>query len=59
MDEKKKKSLNYKTFLIAGFCFMGAGAIFLIAVNTGIGAALLGLGAAWTVIGAKHSKDNK
>ena len=51
---KKKKQINYQAFFIAGIIFMGAGAIFTISVNPGLGAALIGLGVVWMLIGVKH-----
>ena len=53
MEENK---INYRAFLFAGICFIGAGAVFTAAVNPGIGAALIGLGVVWLVIGITKGK---
>lgn len=54
MKKQKKKEINYQAFFISGIIFMGAGAVFAISVNPGIGAALIALGVIWMLIGGKN-----
>jgi len=50
-----KKKTNYKEFIPIGVCFMGAGVVFLAAVNQGVGFGLIGVGLAYLAIGLKKS----
>jgi len=50
----KGKQLNYQALFCAGIIFLGAGAMYLISVNSGVGAGLMILGAAFMVIGGKN-----
>ena len=50
-----KKKTNFKEFIPIGVCFLGAGVVFLSAVNQGAGFALIGVGCAYLAIGIKKS----
>ena len=53
-----KEKLNYNVFLPLGITFMGAGVVFLTAVNPGIGGAMIGMGVIFIIIGIKKSQEN-
>lgn len=55
--KNKDQNINYKAFLPIGIVFMGAGVTFLVAVNPAIGAALIGVGAVYMIIGARKSRE--
>ena len=48
----EKNGVNYKAFIPIGVTFLGAGVVFLTAVNSGVGTGLMVVGAIWIVIGA-------
>ncbi|MEA2077096.1 MAG: hypothetical protein U9O95_03665 [Candidatus Marinimicrobia bacterium] len=50
MSEKKSK-LNYRAFLIVGASFIGISIVFMLAVNTILGLALLAVGLGNIAIG--------
>lgn len=50
---------NYKAFIPVGITFMGAGVTFMITVNPGIGAGLIGVGVAFVIVGARKSREDK
>ena len=56
---KQNQKPNYKAFIPIGIVFMGAGVTFMVAVNAGVGAGLIVIGAAYMVIGARRSKGNQ
>ena len=47
----KEKRSNKNIFLPMGIIFMGVGAVFLAAVNSGIGGALIGMGVVFIIVG--------
>ena len=51
---KDTKKPNYKAFIPVGITFMGAGVVFLAAVNPAIGLGLIGVGIAFMAIGIKN-----
>jgi len=53
-----KEKQNYNVFLPLGITFMGAGVVFLLAVNPGIGWTMIGRGVFFVVVGIKKSQDN-
>jgi hypothetical protein len=50
----KEKQINYQALFVAGIIFLGAGAMYLISVNSGVGAGLMILGSSFMVIGGKN-----
>jgi hypothetical protein len=54
-----KKKINYRVFIWVGIAFMGLGIIFMLAVNTVVGIALLAVGLGnWAVgVSGKKSKE--
>ena len=50
---------NLKPFFPVGICFMGAGVVFLVSVNRGLGIALIGLGIVYMIIGSKYWMKKK
>ena len=53
------KKKNLKPFFPVGICFMGAGVVFLVAINEGVGAALIGLGVLYMILGGNALKKRK
>jgi hypothetical protein len=49
-----KKIKDYRALFASGIAFLGAGVVFLTSVNSGVGAGLLIIGAAFMIIGAKN-----
>lgn len=49
-----KKERNFKALFASGICFLGAGIALLVSVNTGVGAGLILLGAAFMIISLKN-----
>lgn len=49
-----KKQINYQAIFFLGLTFIGAGVVFMAAVNPGLGAAFIGLGALYMIIGGKN-----
>ncbi len=54
MKTKKEQEMNYKAIFFSGLSFVGAGVVFLAAVNAGIGASLIGLGCVFMIIRGKN-----
>jgi len=52
--KKTKKRINYKAIYFTGIVFLGVGVTFLASENSGIGAAIIGLGALCMLIGGKN-----
>jgi len=48
---------NYKAFIPIGVTFMGAGVTFMVAVNPGVGAGLIVLGAVFMIAGVRKTRD--
>ena len=48
------KKKNLRPFFPIGICFTGAGVVFLAAVNKILGAALIGLGVVYMILGSKY-----
>ena len=44
MMGKKKKQINYKVFLYTGISFFGAGIVYFVNVNRGLGIAFFAIG---------------
>ena len=57
--KNKDQKINYKAFIPVGITFIGAGVTFMLAVNSLIGVGLLGVGAAFVIIGAVRSREDK
>lgn len=55
----KQTRINYKAFIGIGASFMGLGIVFMLAVNTVMGIALLAVGAGNLVIGLSAKNKNK
>lgn len=55
----EKQKINYDAFIPIGICFIGAGVVFMAAVNRGVGAGLMGVGVAWVIIGLKNKAKKK
>lgn len=53
----ENQNINYKAFIPIGIVFIGAGVTFLVAVNPAIGAALIGVGVVYVIIGARNSRE--
>ena len=53
---KKKKEINYKAIFFLGITFIGAGVVFMSAVNAGLGGAFIGLGVLYMVIGGSKKE---
>ncbi|MCP3682868.1 MAG: hypothetical protein GY861_09280 [bacterium] len=51
-----KKQINYQAIFYMGISFVGLGVVFMSAVNAGIGAAFIGLGAMYMIIGGKNKE---
>jgi hypothetical protein len=49
--EKKK---NYKAIFFTGITFIGTGVVFMTSVNAGLGAAFIGMGGIFMIIGGKN-----
>jgi hypothetical protein len=54
MKKQNKKEPNYKAIFFLGITFIGAGVVFISAVNAGLGGAFIGLGALYMIIGGKN-----
>jgi len=54
MKKKNKRQPNYRAIFFLGLTFIGAGVVFMSAVNSGLGAAFIGLGALYMIIGGKN-----
>lgn len=50
----KKREIDYRAFFAIGVVFMGAGVTFLVSVNKGVGAGLIGIGALYMIISVKN-----
>ena len=57
--KNNEQKINYKAFVPIGITFIGSGITFMIAVNSMVGAGLIGIGLAFVIIGAKRTKDNR
>jgi len=55
LTEKQKP--NYKAFIPVGISFIGAGTVFMTAVNPGVGVGLMGVGIVFLIIGIKKRKQ--
>lgn len=51
---KKKKQINFQAFFFSGIPFIGAGFVFIAAVNRVIGISLIGIGIIFMVLGGKN-----
>ena len=49
-----KKQINYMAIFFLGITFIGAGVVFISAVNSGLGGAFIGLGVLFMVIGGTN-----
>ena len=52
--KKTPKKTDYKTMFILGTIFLGIGVTLLATINTGLGSALIGIGAIYMLMGAKN-----
>ncbi|MBW2989378.1 hypothetical protein KY358_03610 [Candidatus Woesearchaeota archaeon] len=48
------KETNYKGIFFSGITFVGAGVVFMTSVNVGLGAAFIGIGIMFMIIGGKN-----
>jgi hypothetical protein len=53
---KNKKEKNYKPMFYMGIIFMGTGVIFMTSINLAVGAAFLGLGVTYMILGSKNKE---
>jgi hypothetical protein len=53
----KKRKINYKAFMPVGLTFVGAGVVFMTAVNVVIGISLIGIGIIYVVIGVRKQNQ--
>lgn len=56
---ENKKTINYKVFIPIGIVFLGAGVVYMLAVNIVLGISFMGIGGAWIAIGAAKMKQNE
>lgn len=54
----KSKKPNYKAFIPIGITFIGAGIVFITAVNPTIGIGMAGVGIAFIAIGVNYKRRN-
>ena len=50
----KKQETNYKAIFYTGITFVGTGVVFMTSINTGLGAAFIGIGITFMIIGGKN-----
>lgn len=49
-----KKQVNYQSLFYMGITFIGTGVVFMTSVNKGLGAAFIGIGGMFMIIGGKN-----
>jgi hypothetical protein len=55
----KGKQMNYQALFASGVIFFCAGAVYMISINSGVGAGLMILGGSFMIIGGKNKSQWK